>query len=116
MQEVVDVPGLVADPQVVVLLGHEVVEHHEVRDQDLVHRPDRLEGVQVVLAGEALDVAAHLARYDDAGCTRSPWLSRKVITGSWVSQSTWTSGRRARNSCTIARSRRAWPRPIGEDR
>ncbi len=59
MQEVVDVPGLVADPQVVRLVPDQVVEHHEVADQDLVHVPEGLEGVQVVLGSlvpKTLDV------------------------------------------------------------
>ena len=56
VQEVVDLPGLVADPEVVVLLAHEVEEEHEVGDEDLVHPPDRLEGMQVVLGRLALDV------------------------------------------------------------
>ena len=56
MQEVVELPRLVADPQVVVLgLGH-IGEHVEVREQDLVHRAQRLERVQVVLTGLGLDV------------------------------------------------------------
>ena len=58
VQEVVEVPGLVADPEVVLALAHEVVEDHEVGDQDLVHPPDRLEGVQVVLPRLRLDMAA----------------------------------------------------------
>ena len=58
VQEVVEVPGFVADPEVVVALADQVVEDHEVGDQDLVHPPDRLERVQVVLAGLGLDVAA----------------------------------------------------------
>ena len=57
VQEVVDLPGLVADPEVVVLLARDVEEEHEVRDEDLVHPADRLEGVQVVLGRLALDVA-----------------------------------------------------------
>ena len=56
VQEVVDLPGLVADPEVVVLLARDVEEEHEVGDEDLVHPPDRLEGVQVVLGRLALDV------------------------------------------------------------
>ncbi len=56
MQEVVDVPGLVADHQVVVRLLDDLVEDHEVVDQDLVHPADRLEGVQVVLGALVLDV------------------------------------------------------------
>jgi hypothetical protein len=56
VQEVVDLPGLVGDPDVERLLVDEVVEDHVVRAQDLVHAPDRLERVQVVLAGLAIDV------------------------------------------------------------
>ena len=59
VQEVVDVPGLVADPQIEGLVFGQLGEDHEVADQDLVHRPDRLEGVQVVLGGlvpKTLDV------------------------------------------------------------
>ena len=53
---VVDLPRLVADHEVVVAFAHDVVEHHEVVDQDLVHAANRLEAVQVVLGGLALDV------------------------------------------------------------
>ena len=56
VQEVVDVPGLVAHPQVEGLVLDEVGEDHEVADQDLVHGPDGLEGVQVVLGRLTLDV------------------------------------------------------------
>src|SRR5262249_40226329 len=44
----------------------EVVEHHEVREQDLVHPADRLEAVQVVLGALALDVSG-LVREERAG-------------------------------------------------
>ena len=57
VQVVVELPGLVADPEVVLLVADEVVEDHEVGEQDLVHPPDRLEAVQVVLGRLALDVA-----------------------------------------------------------
>ena len=57
VQVVVELPRLVSDPEVVRLLPDEVVEDHEVREEDLVHPPDRLEAVQVVLGGLALDVA-----------------------------------------------------------
>ena len=56
VQEVVDVPRLVADHEVVLALLDRVVEHHEVRDEDLVHPPDRLERVEVVLGRLAGDV------------------------------------------------------------
>ncbi len=56
VEEVVDVPRLVADHHVVVLVADDVVEHHEVVDQHLVHLPDGLERVQVVLAGLLLHV------------------------------------------------------------
>ena len=57
VQVVVELPRLVADPEVVVVVADDVVEDHEVREQDLVHAADRLEAVQVVLGGLALDVA-----------------------------------------------------------
>ncbi len=60
VQVVVELPRLVPDPQVVVGLPHDVVEQHEVGEQDLVHPPPRLEAVQVVLGGLAVDVL-HLA-------------------------------------------------------
>ena len=56
VQVVVELPGLVADPQVVALLARDVVEDHEVVDQDLVHPAPRLEAVQVVLGRLGLDV------------------------------------------------------------
>ena len=56
VEVVVELPRLVADPEVVLLIAHEIVEDHEVREQDLVHPPDRLEAVQVVLGALALDV------------------------------------------------------------
>ena len=40
VQEVVDVPRLVAHPQVVRRLAHDVVEEHVVRAEDLVHPPE----------------------------------------------------------------------------
>ena len=54
--EVVDVPGLVADDEVVQPLLDDLLEQHEVGDQDLVHAAQRLEAVQVVLAGLRGDV------------------------------------------------------------
>ncbi len=56
VQEVVELPRLVPDPQVVRIVAHDVGEDHEVRDEDLVHAPDGLEAVQVVLGGLRLDV------------------------------------------------------------
>ena len=57
VEEVVEVPGLVAHPQVEGLPLDQVVEDHEVVDQDLVHAAYGVEGVQVVLAGLRLEVA-----------------------------------------------------------
>jgi hypothetical protein len=56
VQVVVELPGLVPDPEVVVLVADDVVEEHEVRKQDLVHPANRLEAMQVVLRRLALDV------------------------------------------------------------
>ena len=72
VQVVVQLPGLVADPEVVLLLGDDIVEEHVVGDQDLVHAAQRLEDVQVVLGGLALDVARLIrqqARWP-GGCAR----------------------------------------------
>ena len=66
VQVVVELPRLVADPEVVLLIPHQVVEDHEVCEQDLVHAADRLEAVQVVLRRLALDVA-RLVREVGAG-------------------------------------------------
>ena len=56
VQEVVDVPGLVADDEVVLAGLDRIVEDHEVRDEDLVHAPDGLEGIEVVLGRLGGDV------------------------------------------------------------
>ena len=61
VQEVVDLPALVGDPHVVWLRLDEVMEDHEVRDQDLVHPPDGLEHMQVVVGRLRGDVV-RLAR------------------------------------------------------
>ena len=57
VQVVVELPGLIADPEVVLVRLDEVVKDHEVREQDLVHPPPGLEAVEVVLGGLRLDVA-----------------------------------------------------------
>ena len=85
VQEVVDFPGLVPDPDVVLLVADDVVKDHEVRAEDLVHSVDRLERVQVVLAGfeltpQELQIALLLA---DGTTTREAaaavFLSPKTI-------------------------------------
>ena len=45
---VVDVPRLVADDEVVAAVLDDLLEHHEVGDQDLVHASEGLEAVEVV--------------------------------------------------------------------
>ena len=54
----VDLPGLVRDPQVVSLGLRDIEEHHEVRDEDLVHPAQRLEAVQLVLG----EIGLHVGR------------------------------------------------------
>ena len=56
VEVVVELPRLVPDPEVVLLVPHEVVEDHEVGAEDLVHPAPRLEAVQVVLGRLRLDV------------------------------------------------------------
>ncbi len=60
--------------------------------------------------------ALSFARCRDAGWTRSPWCCSSRVTGSCASQSTCRSGCRRRSSPAMATSRRACPRPMGEDR
>src|SRR3954471_23620628 len=50
-----------------------------------------------------------------AGGTRSAAAPRAAVSGCCASQSISRPGTRARSSRAIARSRAAWPRPIGED-
>jgi hypothetical protein len=45
VQVVVEIPALVADPQIVVFRLDHVGEDHEVGRHDLVHVPQRVEGV-----------------------------------------------------------------------
>ena len=66
VEEVVEVPGLVADPEVERLSFHQVVEDHEVVDQHLVHAAYGVERVQVVLARLRLEVPG-LARQEPGG-------------------------------------------------
>ena len=62
VQVVVEVPALVADPEVVALALHHVGEGHEVGRHDLVHVPQGVEGVQLVVRGPALEVRALVRR------------------------------------------------------
>ena len=67
MQVVVQLPGLVPDPEVVALVAHDVVEEHEVGGEDLVHAAQGLEAVQVVLGGLRLDVAGLVGQVGAGG-------------------------------------------------
>src|SRR5215510_4227334 len=58
VEEVVEVPALVADPEIVALALHHVGEGHEVRCEDLVHVPQRIEGVELMIGRPALEVLA----------------------------------------------------------
>src|ERR1022692_89196 len=49
MQVVVELPGFVANPQVVLVLLGNVTEHHEIGQQYLVHPAPGLEAMQVVV-------------------------------------------------------------------
>ena len=55
------------------------------------------------------------ARCRLAGWMCSPAASRTRVTGSCASQSIVSPGWSRRSSCTIATSRQAWPRPIGDE-
>ena len=115
MQVVVELPGLVSDPEVVGLGTDDVVEDHEVGEQDLVHPPDRFERMQLVTVGLRLDVARLVrqlpARRMDALAggleDARDGILREPVDGQ--------PGVEPAESCAIARSRQAWPRPIGEE-
>ena len=72
MQVVVELPRLVADDEVVARLAHDIVEDHEVRAQDLVHAPERVKAVQVVLGRLGLEVARLRGQVLAGGVNRLP--------------------------------------------
>ena len=115
MQVVVELPCLIADPQVIAILAHDVVEDHEVGGEDLVHAAYRMEGVQVVLGGLRLDVRGLVGQLGAGGVDALALGLQHSGDGSWASQSICRSGCRRRSSRAIATSRWAWPRPIGEE-
>ncbi len=58
VQVIVQIPAFVAHPQIVVARLHDVGKHHEVGGHDLVHVPQRVERVQLVIGRPALEVPA----------------------------------------------------------
>ena len=115
VQVVVELPRLVADPQVVVALAHEVVEDHEVGDQDLVHAAPGLEAVQIVLGRLALDVARLVRQLRARGV--DPLAARLEHPGHGVLREPvdLEVGMSRRSSPAIATSRWACPSPIGDE-
>ena len=99
-------PRLVADPRGRSRSSsHDVVEHHEVGDEDLVHPAPGLEAVQVVLGRLATRCAATRSPGSRlAGWMRSPSASSTAVTGCWASQSISRSG--LQRGAARARSRR----------
>ena len=88
VQVVVELPRLVADPQVVAVLAHDVVEDHEVVDRG--SRPSA--GWPGSSAGRARRTPTRCGRDSFARCAlagwiRSPSASSTRVTGSWASQS-----------------------------
>ena len=79
VQEVVEVPALVPDPQVVALPLDHVGEGHEVGRHDLVHVPERVLGVELVVAGPALEVTALVVKQTARGVQpRAPRLDGAI--------------------------------------
>ena len=56
-----------------------------------------------------------LARKADAGWISSERCRSSSVTGCWASQCTSRPGLSLRSSSAMARSRRAWPSPMGEE-
>ena len=77
--EVVDVPRLVADDEVVQPFLDDLLEHHEVGDQDLVHAAQRLEAVEVVLTATPTRCARTRWRATDwpGGCAHPRLRARR---------------------------------------
>jgi hypothetical protein len=70
VQEVVDLPGLVSDSAVVRLLADDIVEEHEVGDQDLVHPAGERPGVNLpnrLLAGPSTNGMLCISDGDGGG-------------------------------------------------
>jgi hypothetical protein len=57
VEEIVHVPRLVAHHEVERFDLQKIVDHHDVRDEDLVHLPPGLERVEVMLAGLGFEVS-----------------------------------------------------------
>ena len=116
VQEVVDLPGLVGDPEVETLLGHDIVEDHEVRAEDLVEPAQHLEGVELVLARLGVDVRG-LGGELGAGRVDASRRTPRAASSPAAGRATRPRdpGCSCRSSRAIATSRQAWPRPIGEE-
>jgi len=116
VEEVVCFPGLVRDDEVVVLRLDDVVQDHEIGDQQLVHAPPGPEAVEVVtcrLTGEVRRLVAEVpARRVDALAGFSQHVGDRVL----GQPADLEVGRRTRSSDAIATSRRTWPKPMGEER
>ena len=56
-----------------------------------------------------------LARKAEAGWISSERRRSSSVTGCWASQCTSRPGLSLRSSSAMARSRRAWPSPMGEE-
>ena len=61
MQVVVQLPGLITDPQVVRLITDQIMKDHEIRQQDLIHATDRLALEQLPEATEFEAEEVHAA-------------------------------------------------------
>jgi len=67
MVVVIDLPGFVADDDVVVLRFDQIDEGQEIARHHLIHGAQGEEGLQVVLAGHRLEVPALVGQAPDDG-------------------------------------------------
>src|SRR5215467_12086030 len=81
VEEVVEIPALVADPEIVALALHHVGEGHEVRREDLVHVPQRVEGVELVIGRPALEVLALVLEEARSGMQPFPPVADDAVGG-----------------------------------
>src|SRR4051794_12312955 len=115
VQEVVDLPALVGDPDVERLLLHEVWKTMKLAQKISSSRRNIWNACRACSPASASTCAASGASCSLAGWTRSPQAASSVVSGGCASQCTSRPGTWRRSSRAMATSRQAWPRPIGEE-
>ena len=67
MPEMIHIPGFISDHQIVFLLFQNLLEDHEIGDQDFIHISDRLESIQIMFAGLRLNMVGFVGQQGRGG-------------------------------------------------